>query len=93
MSRVSVEREAPDGLSRVIYTFYLDERLRLYLDEIHEESRKTRNPRHWKGRTTYLRLTYGRAKTFKEPEVPEDVKAEAIKKVQDQVVFEIWKDR
>jgi hypothetical protein len=93
MSRVSVEREAPNGLSRAIYEFYLDERLRLYLDSISEESRKTRNPKHWKGRQTYTRLTYGRPKNFSEPVVPEDVKAEAIKKVQDSVVFEIWKDR
>lgn len=93
MSRVRVEREAPNGLSRIIYDFYLDERLRLFLDAVIEESRKTRNPRHWKGHQTYDRCTYGRSSTFTEPAVPDDVKAEAVQKVRDMVVFEIWKDR
>ena len=88
---ITIEREAPDKLSKSVWAFWLSDRLILWLDGYRELSRPTRR-HNYNAVTTYSRLD-SRDRTIKTPDdipIPPDVEAEAIQQVVDQLKVAKW---
>lgn len=85
---IIVDGETPD-LSRVVWSFYLNDRLELYLDHYSEQARTTK--RHgWKVVMFYQRIKYGRNyNPFNEmkepPAVPDAIFERARKNILDRI--------
>lgn len=95
--RVALVERRTSKTEREVWEFSVLRYPDVHLEFYGKQSRKT--PRHgWKSTTSYHRLHIDRnanvgTRLKEEPEVPEDVLAEALEQVRSKITFKPWKKR